>query len=539
MAEAWDQTLLSLRLLALDPALGGIRIRARSGPVRDALPLPDAVRLHPAMADDALHGGLDLTATLAEGHMVARPGLLSRPGPLLLTMAERCPPALAAQLAQHLDAVPRALILLDEGTEDEVPPAALTERLAFSVDLTDVALGDALPAPSPQAVDGPVTVTPDQIAQIAHVAAACGIDSARAVLFALRAARAHARLMGRDRVADDDLTAACTLTLAHRATRLPQVEEPQDEAPPNQQDQDQSDTGDTPEDTLSDLPEEMLLDAVRALIPDDLLTRLAAQRARAGRGDGTGAVRRGNRRGRPLPSRPGRPEGGARIDIVATLRAAAPWQTIRSRDTGRAGLHIRTGDIHIRRFAEQADRLLIFTVDASGSAALARLAEAKGAVELLLAQAYARRDHVALIAFRGTGAEVLLPPTRSLVQTKRRLAALPGGGGTPLAAGLEAAMRQALQAQRRGMTPTICLLTDGRANIARKGTADRTQAAMDAETTARLIRAAGLDALVIDTGNRPSDALRQLAATLAAPYLAMPRADAARLSTAVSAALDA
>ena len=170
---------------------------------------------------------------------------------------------------------------------------------------------------------------------------------------------------------------------------------------------------------------------------------------------------------------------------------------------------------------------------------LARLAEAKGAVELLLAQAYARRDHVALIAFRGTGAEVLLPPTRSLVQTKRRLAALPGGGGTPLAAGLEAAMTQALQAQRRGMTPTICLLTDGRANIARDGAPNRAQAAMDAETTARLIRAAHLDALVIDSGNRPSDALRHLATTLAAPYLAMPRADAARLSTAVGAALEA
>ena len=536
MAETWDQALLALRLLAIDPGLGGIRIRARSGPVRDALPLPDTVRLHPAMGDDALHGGLDLAATLAVGRMVARPGLLDRPGTLLLSMAERCPPALAMLLAQHLDAVPRALILLDEGTEDEAPPAALMERLAFSVDLTDVALGNALPAPTRDALDGPVTVTPDQIAQIAQVAAVCGIDSGRAPLMALRAARAHARLMGRDHVAEDDLTAACALTLAHRATRLPEVEDPQDDAQPEAQDQDRSET---PEDTLTDLPEEMLLDAIRALLPDDLLARLAVQKARAGRGDGTGGARKGNRRGRPLPSRPGRLEGGARIDIVATLRAAAPWQTIRARESGRAGLHIRSGDVHVRRFAEQADRLLIFTVDASGSAALARLAEAKGAVELLLAQAYARRDHVALIAFRGTLAEVLLPPTRSLVQTKRRLAALPGGGGTPLAAGLEAAMTQALQAQRRGMTPTICLLTDGRGNIARDGAADRMQAATDAETTARLIRAAGLDALVIDTGNRPSEALRHLALTLAAPYLAMPRADAARLSTAVGAAIGA
>jgi len=107
---------------------------------------------------------------------------------------------------------------------------------------------------------------------------------------------------------------------------------------------------------------------------------------------------------------------------------------------------VRPADIHLSRYETRRDRLLIFTVDASGSAALARLAEAKGAVELLLAQAYARRDQVALVAFRGDGAETLLPPTRSLVQAKRRLAGLPGGGGTPLAAGLLAAGEMAAHA---------------------------------------------------------------------------------------------
>jgi magnesium chelatase subunit D len=78
-------------------------------------------------------------------------------------------------------------------------------------------------------------------------------------------------------------------------------------------------------------------------------------------------------------------------------------------------------DVRVRQFEERSDRAIIFVVDASGSAALARLAEAKGAIELLLGEAYARRDHVALVAFRGDGADILLPPTRSLVQTKRRL----------------------------------------------------------------------------------------------------------------------
>ena len=158
-------------------------------------------------------------------------------------------------------------------------------------------------------------------------------------------------------------------------------------------------------------------------------------------------------------------------------------------------------------------------------------------MELLLAQAYARRDHVALVAFRGTGAELLLPPTRSLVQTKRRLAGLPGGGGTPLAAGMLTAFEQATQATRRGLTPTIAVLTDGRANIALDGSADRQQAAKDAQQIARVLRGQGTDAIIIDTGNRPEPALRNLAQTLDAAYLPLPRADATRLSQSVATVL--
>jgi magnesium chelatase subunit D len=100
---------------------------------------------------------------------------------------------------------------------------------------------------------------------------------------------------------------------------------------------------------------------------------------------------------------------------------------------------------------------------------LHRLAEAKGAVELLLADCYVRRDRVAVIAFRGRGAEVLLEPTHSLVRAKRSLAALPGGGGTPLSAGIAAGFAMAEASRKRGQTPVIVALTDGRANVARDG----------------------------------------------------------------------
>ncbi|MEP1651142.1 MAG: VWA domain-containing protein, partial [Paracoccaceae bacterium] len=166
-----------------------------------------------------------------------------------------------------------------------------------------------------------------------------------------------------------------------------------------------------------------------------------------------------------------------------------------------------------------------------------RLAEAKGAVELLLGQAYARRDHVALVSYRGTDAEVLLAPTRSLVQTKRRLAAIPGGGATPLATGLSRAVEIAHTATQKGLAPTIVLLADGRANIALNGDADRTQANMDAQTLAARIAAAGIEALVIDTTIRPEKTLQHLAQTMNATYIPLPRADARRVSSAISKSL--
>lgn len=556
-AATWARLAAALQLLCVDPGgLGGLWLRARAGPLRDratdaaaALPLPPR-RLHPAIGDEALFGGLDLAATLAEGRMVRRAGVLAAPALLVLPMAERATPGLAARLAAALDAGPgHCLIALDEGAaDDEALSPALAERLAFHIDLEGLAWGDTGPieladAAAARARLGAVALAPGALADLVRVAHALGVESLRAPLLAARAARAAAALAGRAAPGPEELRRAVELVLAPRATRLPEPEAgPEDPAedkapPPGEPGAGEEGAAGAP----SALPAELLLEAARALLPADLLARVAAGRAARGAkaGAGAGAPRKGNRRGRPLPARPGRPDGQARIDLVATLRAAAPWQPLRRAEAGGAPrlVHLRPADIRLRRFEERSDRLLIFTVDASGSAAFARLAEAKGAVELLLAEAYARRDHVALVAFRGQGAEVLLPPTRSLVQTKRRLAGLPGGGGTPLAAGLRAAMGLAEAARGRGLSPAIALLTDGRANIALDGRADRAAAAADAQAVARALRAAATPALVIDTGTRPEPGLRALAETLGGPYLALPRAESGRIVSAVAAAL--
>jgi magnesium chelatase subunit D len=535
----------------VDPAgLKGLWLRARSGPARDRFleglsALPAApLRLHPAMTDEALLGGVDLTATLSAGRMVMRAGLLERGSIFVLAMAERCPPGVGARLAQALDRDGPCLIALDEAAEpDEGPPAAIVDRLGLFVALDGLSRAEIEgPLPDPAAMAAararlPSVETPaDAAAALAIATARLGVASLRAPLLALAAARAAAALAGRSVVTEADLALAVALTCAHRAA--PEMEGPEEpDAPPPPPPEGEQDA---PPAEGAVPPEEMLVEAARAAIPADLLESLSAGRAaRAAKGaGGSGAARKGGTRGRPLPSRPGAPGAGARVDLVATLRTAAPWQPLR-RATMPAGarIAIRADDIRIRRYQETTDRLLIFTVDASGSSAMARLGEAKGAVELLLGQAYSRRDHVALAAFRGKGADLLLPPTRSLVQAKRRLAGLPGGGGTPLAAGLALALAVATQARSRGMTPTVALLTDGRANIGLNGEPGREAAEADAEQVARALRAAGAPALVIDTGPRPQPSLRALARTLDAPYLALPRADAHRLSAALTAAL--
>ncbi len=589
--------------LAVDPqGLKGLWLRARVGPVRDrvvaaltALPLPQR-RLHPGIGDEALFGGLDLTATLAAGRPVRSAGLLAAPAALVLTMAERCPAGLAARLGQALDAPGHCLIALDEGAEaEEALPPALADRLGLFLSLDGIAESEAPPLTlDPLALQAArdrlprVRVPPRAGERLAAVALALAIPGLRAPLLALRLARALAALRGHAGLRQADILTAAELAFAHRARRFPEpgAEAP---APPPPPAQDQDPGEGQPAETL-DLPEELILEAVKAALPADLLDRLAAARAARALQGGTGAgqARAGHQRGRPLPSRPGRPDAGHRLDLIATLRAAAPWQAVRRRaavlqappiptplpspqgggegppaspaalrprggtyppapplppgEEGRGEgdarrLHIRPADLRIRRHQERTERVLIFAVDASGSAALARLAEAKGAVELLLARAYARRDHVALIAFRGPGAELVLPPTRSLVQTKRRLSGLPGGGGTPLAAALRLAADTAGRARARGLTPVLVLLTDGRANVALDGAPGRDRAGAEALAMARGWAMTGAAAVVIDTATRPEPGLARLAGALGGTYLPLPRADARRLSAALEVTL--
>ncbi|PSO26965.1 magnesium chelatase subunit D [Bradyrhizobium sp. MOS002] len=581
-AAVWSDAVTAARLFAVDPlGTGGVMLRSRASPVRDAWlallrtalsPSGPVKRVPSNIAEGRLLGGLDLNATLLAGRPIAERGLLAEAdgGVIILAMAERLSSATTVHVTAAMDAgetiVERdglslrmparfGVVALDEGIEDEFAPASLCDRLALHLDLNAIGIRDAgefsanaEETAAARAQLPLIEADADQIEALCSAASALGITSLRAPLLALRIARASAALAGHSRVEQDDLALAARLVLAPRALLFPQKEEAaQPEQPPPLTEGEADGSGG--EDLNADIDralDEVILAAVQAAIPPDVLATLRA--GSAGRSHGrssgkAGPLQRSSKRGRPAGVLRGALRAGARLNVIETLRAAAPWQAVRRREAAGTGeesrprVLIRRDDFRISRFKQRMETVTIFVVDASGSAALHRLAEAKGAVELLLADCYIRRDQVALIAFRGSAAEMLLPPTRSLARAKRGLAGLPGGGGTPLAAGLDAAFMLSDSVRRKGQTPTVIVLTDGRANIARDGGQGRPRAEDDAMSAARQLRGAGIAVVLVDTSPRPGISGETIAKEMGARYLPLPHADAATLTKAVLASI--
>lgn len=568
-------------LFAVDPTgTGGVCLRSPPHPVRDAWLallrqlLPDGTRFRRVpfnIPDGRLLGGLDLVATLKAGRPVAGRGILAESdgGVVILTMAERLTADTVARIGAAMDsgeiAVPRegvtvrsrarvGVVALDEGAaDDEHAPPALLDRLAFWLDIGAFGPRQHLEPPYGAAeVEAARARLPQVRMSAAVLEALCatalglGAGSARVSVLAARVACAAAALAGRLEPVEADAVLAGRLVLAPRASIAPK---PPGEASPEEP---QADPGPPPgaTDAAAEPPEggpprgerleDVVLAAAQASIPPGLLLRLRAQAGertrRAGASGKSGEQRRGGARGRPAGVFAGPPQGRMRLNLVETLRAAAPWQALRGRVAhSDARLRMSPEDFRVTRHEQRTQTLTIFVVDASGSTALNRLAEAKGAVELLLADCYIRRDQVAVVAFRGRKAELLLPPTRSLVRAKRGLAGLPGGGGTPLASALEAAQALAMLARRRGETPTLVLLTDGRANVARDGAPGRETAHAQALGAARALKLERIAALFVDTSPRPNPLARELALGMNAVYLPLPFAESRSLAAAVKA----
>ncbi|MCB1456281.1 MAG: VWA domain-containing protein [Nitratireductor sp.] len=584
----WADALLIARLLAAGgSSLGGVRLRSGAGPVRDrwleclqqmAGKSRPVIRVPASVAPSRLTGGIDIAASLRAGQRVEETGILGRAegGMVILAMAERTERGVAAILAQELDRSRErgqcgfCLIALDEAERgDAAMSAALADRLDITLDLNGIAFGetlvpDAAPAAEPEHGALPATAARAEIPQALLVALAEAITgipgaSMRKFQAAVRLARMIADLEGRKEAIAPDCAAA--IRLCFGAVGTGEMQET-DEEESHQDDSQSSGDADIPESSAADqkpgedrdeqmdereqfrdgeVPDEMMVAAANASrAVSALLARADNGRASAlARTGKSGAVRSGSRRGRPagLVNRP--PHAEARPDVVATLRAAIPWQKIRNPEAQagwQAGtaLRILPTDFRYVRFRHRTESTAIFAVDASGSTAISRLSEAKGAIELLLGDCYVRRDNVALVAFRGFAAETLLEPTRSLVRAKRSLTGLPGGGATPLAGGIMRSLELASMVRRRGQSPLIVYLSDGRGNIALDGTANRERAAEEANSLARQCGAMGFRSIFIDIAQRPRETARELASAMNADYWPLPHVNASLITSIVS-----
>ena len=339
-----------------------------------------------------------------------------------------------------------------------------------------------------------LTIAPSQIQYLCEEAIRAGCQGHRAEIFACEVARGAAALEGRQ-VNADDLRLAVKLAISPRGTFVNTPMDPDEMMPPppppppppmdqqddqseneeeeeEEEDQEEQDEPDEDQEDnqpdVPDVPQEFMFDVDATPMDPDLIQ--FTSRERSGKGGGRGLIFSQDR-GRYI--KPMLPKGKVvRLAVDATLRASAPYQrgrrsrAVGTKQEGR-GVFIEQSDVRTKKMARKAGSLIIFVVDASGSMALNRMNAAKGAAMSLLTEAYQSRDQICLIPFQGEQADVLLPPTRSIAQAKKRLEIMPCGGGSPLADALQMALLTGLNAQKTGDVGKVVVvcISDGRANV--------------------------------------------------------------------------
>ncbi len=379
----------------------------------------------------------------------------------------------------------------------------------------------------------PDVVVPDEILElITDICAEYQVDGLRGDIVMYKTASTIAAYEGRTVVDVEDVREAALMALLHRQRRQPfqqphlvteqldnmleDFQNQQRDREPSADNDSNDDPGDSDSDREPEPPEDQADEPEDAALGDEwfeignpyavqnLQVQPPDRRARRSSGRRATTVS-GTSAGRYVGARV--PEGAASdLALDATLRAAAPHQQSRRQtsDSEAAALLIEPWDVREKVRETHTGSLILFVVDASGSmGAQRRMVAVKGAVMSLLLDAYQRRDRVGLIAFRGTGAEVLLPPTGSVEMAQWCLQEMPTGGRTPLARAIYLAM-ETLETERlkdRDVLPLLVLLSDGRANVTLAGDQSSNVLTLPDEVRqlGETVAAAKIPSVVVDT----------------------------------------
>ncbi|ARM30710.1 magnesium chelatase ATPase subunit D [Prosthecochloris sp. HL-130-GSB] len=555
------------------------------------------------VTEDRLIGGVDLEATLVRGERVVQHGVLSKAHGGVLYVDSLS--LLDSSAVSHvMDAMSRGQVLVEREGLSEVHPSefmlvgtydpsdgevrmGLLDRVGLIVPFTtqndyrarrqilkcnlgtkdDEDTCDELRMlrgllQAARELLPQVSMTREQMQGLIQSALSLGVEGNRVDIFAIKAALASAALAQRTDVDEEDLKLAVKLVLVPRATRMPEREQedveeqmpPEEEMPPEEPEaEDEEAPADTPDadaeeeqEETPDMIEELMMEAVETELPDNIMNISLASKKKSKSGSRGEALN--SRRGRFVRSQPGEIRSG-KVALIPTLISAAPWQESRRiermKKTGKfskTALIINKEDVKVKRFRDKSGTLFIFMVDASGSMALNRMRQAKGAVSHLLQNAYVHRDQVALISFRGREAQLLLPPSQSVDRAKRELDVLPTGGGTPLASAIYLAWETAKQARTKGISQIMfVMITDGRGNIGLQASMDKDAPKASKEdieqevaALAASVNADGIASIVIDTqmnylsrGEAP-----KLADKLGGRYFYLPNAKAEQIAEA-------
>ena len=330
-----------------------------------------------------------------------------------------------------------------------------------------------------------VEITAEQRAQMSRICQEACVAGHRADLMMERCARTIAAVEGRTTILTADIQEAATVVLPHRIRQNepppsappPPMNELQEDGPVSEDnpaaggetssnstsaENDYSDNEQTPPESSKSLEERIF-----SIGQTFNVRRIEVRKDRiARRGSGRRShTRSANKSGRYVKNRIA--EDFEDIALDATLRAAAPYQKQRGRSNLAVEIH-RT-DVRKKIRQRKISNFIVFAVDASGSmGAKKRMVSSKGAIMSLLLDAYRMRDRIAMVAFRKSDAEVLLPPSNSVSVASRLLQTLPTGGRTPLSAGLVKAFELARTRLYKDpfLRPILIFITDGRGNVA-------------------------------------------------------------------------
>ena len=543
-----------LTVSGIDPSLGSLSINSNYSTVREAflsnlLSLLKPKRLkkiYPFQNPTDFAKSINMIDTLTIGMPKYNNDIFSSSNiALILTNTEKMQKGLATFLRDKIKSnKDKFFIALDESEGSDVSRADLSDYLIFSINLDGTRYKDLKKVTInrkkiSEARNNLATVEVNKRALDYLIASSemFSISNMHTIFCTLKVAKAICAYKGEKRVSREDINLAISLSMIHKAKQIPEFQQEEKAKSAENERLRDNDESKANNSELNSEDKKMLIDALKISLPNNLIESLLSknsQTIRVTESAGSGERNNNFSAGRPIPSISRKYSSDKRIDLMGTLTRAIPWQKLRSSSvTKNRKIIIYPQDIMIKRFEKQSERLLIFLVDASGSNAIGRLAEAKGAIEILLSDAYAKRDNVALISFSGLKADPLLLPTKSLVTAKKKLSSLPGGGATPLANGLLEAFNMADAARSRSIKPIIILLSDGRGNITLDGLGDRVKAIEDTTYIASLIKRNAINNIFIDTSRRKTPMADELARELNSHYFQLPMANSSSISKAV------